>query len=295
MKASNKVKGALFAVGGGCCWGMSGCVGQYLFTVQQMDSYWLVPIRLFLAGVILCIYWMVKNPKQFIEPWKKKRTAAELLIYGVLGVGCCQFTYFYTIQLSSAAMATILQDVSPGIILLVVCIAGKRLPKIFEIVSLFLALLGVFLITTHGSFQSLVISPTALLVGMISAACVCIYTLTPVTLQKKYPTQLMQGWAFFLSGIFFLLVFHPWTVGYVPNFFGILGIAFVVLVGNIAAFGSYMTGVKLIGAQKASLYSFAEPVMAAILSTAFLGSSFTIWDACGFGCIFLMMLLLGKK
>ncbi|WP_370764614.1 DMT family transporter [Gemmiger formicilis] len=44
--------------------------------------------------------------------------------------------------------------------------------------------------------------------------------------------------------------------------------------------------------QKASLYSFAEPVTAAIISTLVLGSPFTLWDALGFGCIFLMLVLL---
>ena len=51
-------------------------------------------------------------------------------------------------------------------------------------------------------------------------------------------------------------------------------------------------GVKLIGAQKASLYSFAEPVTAAIISTFVLGSPFTMWDALGFACIFIMLVLL---
>ena len=40
-----------------------------------------------------------------------------------------------------------------------------------------------------------------------------------------------------------------------------------------------MKGVKLIGAQKASLYSFAEPVTAAIISTFVLGSPFTVGRA----------------
>ena len=53
-----------------------------------------------------------------------------------------------------------------------------------------------------------------------------------------------------------------------------------------------MSGVPLIGPQKASLYSFAEPVTAAIISTLVLGSPFTLWDALGFGCIFLMLVLL---
>ena len=51
---TDSIKGALLTMFGGMCWGVSGCVGQYLFTSQGMDSTWLVPIRLFLAGVILC-------------------------------------------------------------------------------------------------------------------------------------------------------------------------------------------------------------------------------------------------
>ncbi|WP_373466540.1 hypothetical protein, partial [Acinetobacter soli] len=33
---------------------------------------------------------------------------------------------------------------------------------------------------------------------------------------------------------------------------------------------------------------------AAIISTLVLGSSFTFWDALGFGCIFLMLVLLAR-
>ena len=64
------------------------------------------------------------------------------------------------------------------------------------------------------------------------------------------------------------------------------------VLGNVLAFSLYMSGVPLIGPQKASLYSFAEPVTAAIISTLVLGSPFTLWDALGFGCIFLMLVLL---
>jgi drug/metabolite transporter (DMT)-like permease len=66
----------------------------------------------------------------------------------------------------------------------------------------------------------------------------------------------------------------------------------VVVLGNVLAFSLYMSGVPLIGPQRASLYSFAEPVTAAIISTLVLGSPFTLWDALGFGCIFLMLVLL---
>ena len=132
----------------------------------------------------------------------------------------------------------------------------------------------------------------ALISGVFSAVCVVIYNMWPKNLQRQFTTPMLQGWAFLMGGTLFLLLFRPWSMGYVPNAIGILGIAGVVIIGNILAFSCYMQGVKLIGPQKASLYSFAEPVAAALISTLLLGSPFTIWDALGFGCIFLMLMLL---
>jgi len=292
---SDRIKGSALTMGGAACWGVSGCMGQYLFTREGMDSTWLVPIRLFLAGLILCGFFFIKDRKTLFDPWnvrKNPRNAIDLLVYGLAGVSCCQFTYFLTIQLSSAGMGTILQDVSPVIILLVVCIQQKREPRLFEVFSIVLALGGVFMLTTHGSLTNMAVSPAALVVGIISAFCVVIYTIWPQNLQKQYPTPMLQGWAFLMGGTFFALVFRPWRMNYVPNAAGIAGIAAVVLIGNVLAFSCYMSGVKYIGPQKSSLFSFAEPVTAAIISTLVLGSPFTVWDAIGFVCIFLMLVLL---
>ena len=292
---SDRIKGSALTMGGAACWGVSGCMGQYLFTREGMDSTWLVPIRLFLAGLILCGFFFIKDRKTLFDPWnvrKNPRNAIDLLVYGLAGVSCCQFTYFLTIQLSSAGMGTILQDVSPVIILLVVCIQQKRAPRLFEVFSIVLALGGVFMLTTPGSLTNMAVSPAALVVGIISAFCVVIYTIWPQNLQKQYPTPMLQGWAFLMGGTFFALVFRPWRMNYVPNAAGVAGIAAVVLIGNVLAFSCYMSGVKYIGPQKSSLFSFAEPVTAAIISTLVLGSPFTVWDAIGFVCIFLMLVLL---
>ena len=291
---SDRVKGALLTMGGAACWGISGCMGQYLFTRENMDSTWLVPIRLLLAGLLLCGYYFFKDRKQLFAPWNWKadpRNTIDLLVYGLAGVSFCQFLYFLTIQLSTAGIATILQDLSPVLILLVLCLQQRRTPRLFELCSILLALLGVFLLTTHGSLTSLAVSPAALAAGLVCACTVVIYTMWPKRLQAQYPTPLLQGWAFLLGGAAFHLIFRPWTMGYVPSAVGVIGILVVVLVGNVTAFSLYMSGVPLIGPQRASLYSFAEPVTAAILSTL-LGSPFTLWDALGFGCIFVMLVLL---
>lgn len=289
---NRNVKGALLSLFGGICWGLSGSMGQYLFQHEGMDSRWLVPVRLFLAGVIMLVWCFVRMKGKTFAPWKKKSDAGWMLLYCVGGIACCQFLYFLCIQLSTAGMATILQDISPVFILAATCMIQKRKPKGLEIISVILALCGVALITTHGDFSGTSISIGALAAGIGCAFCVMIYNMNFGHLLERYPVSLMQAWAFFLGGLLFGIVFHIWTIAYQPTFMGYLGIAFVVLVGNVLAFTSYIKGVSLIGGNRAILYGFSEPVTAAIVSTLVLKSPFTWADGLGFGMVFLMLVLI---
>lgn len=286
--------GALLTAFGGMCWGISGSVGQYLFTNEGMDSRWLVPVRLGLAGIVLLVYCALRYGKMTYQPWTNKKDALDLVIYGLLGVSCCQFFYFLTIQNSNAGTATILQNVSPVLILATECYIAKRIPVKREIFSVILALIGIWLIATHGT-GSLEVSSLALISGILSAVCVTIYNCYPKVLLNKYPITLLQGWAFLLGGIVFSFVFDVFHMHYVPTLTGWLGVAFVVLVGNVLAFTTYMRGVKMIGAEKAILYSFFEPLTAAIITVLFMGTPFTMADFIGFVCIFGMLVMISKK
>lgn len=296
---SRQCKGALMAVGGGICWGISGTMGQYLFTHEAMHTTWLIPIRLSLAGLLLFAYWLVKDRKLLFAPWRQRGSAVMLVLYGVLGVSMSQFLYFLTIQFSNAAVGTIMQDLSPVMVLLVACAAAHRKPRLYELVSIVLALLGVTLLTTHGDLTTFAVSPVALIAGVGSAVCVTVYNcLGPRQELRAYPVSLLQSWAFLMGAVLFALTMHPWTLGYTPTLRGVGGILLVVLFGNLLAFNLYMTGVKLIGPEKSVLYGFSEPVTAAILAVALLSTPFTLWDALGFAAVFAMLAVLsfgGKR
>ncbi|MDD5940437.1 MAG: DMT family transporter [Lachnospiraceae bacterium] len=294
---STTFPGALLATAGGICWGLSGTMGQYLFTHENMDSRWLVPLRLGFAGLILLFYCIFKDgPRKTFGIWRSKRDARTLVIYGLAGVSCCQFLYFLTIQLSTAGVGTILQDFSPIMILLYTCVQKRRRPTARQLSAITLALAGVALITTHGDFTTLSVSPAALVTGILSAVCVTIYNVTPGDLMDRYSVLLLQAWAFLMGSAAILLIFRPWTFHYVPSAMGCFGVFFVVVVGNVLAFPLYIQGVKLIGPEKGILYGFSEPLTAAFLGTVLLGSPFTGWDALGFALVFLMLFLIsGKK
>jgi drug/metabolite transporter (DMT)-like permease len=292
---NKETRGALLTLAGGICWGLSGSMGQYLFQHEGMDSRWLVPIRLGLAGIILLAFSIRRSGRKVLDPWRTREDRRDLLIYGIAGVSCCQFLYFLTIQLSTAGIATILQDLSPVMILLATCFLQHRRATGRELLSILLALAGVFLITTHGRIGQVAVPPAALLTGILCAGCVTIYNIQPRRLLSRYPVALLQGWAFLLGSLLFLLIFHPWTFRYVPSAMGWIGIAFVVLVGNVFAFTAYMTGVSLIGPNKAILYGFSEPVTAAIVTVFLMSSPFTIYDALGFAAVFCMLAIISAK
>ena len=279
---TDRWKGAILAMLGGIGWGVSGSVGQFLFTAEGMSSRWLVPVRLGLAGILLLGWELLSNGKKTFAPWKKRRDVIDLLIYGIAGVSMCQYFYFRTIELSDAAIGTILQNLSPVFILIASSIVLRRLPSGFEYAAVALALAGVFFLSTHGDLRHLAIDSKALLTGILSAVCVTIYNVYPRRLLSTFPLTVLQGWAFLLGSLFFIPVFQPARY-YVPlTEAGIRGIAVVVLIGNIFSFLCYMEGVKLIGPKRSILYGFSEPASAALITVLLFHQPFTCYDVFGF-------------
>lgn len=293
---NRQLKGAICALTGGLCWGVSGSIGQYAFTHTEMQTQWLVPIRLFSAGMIIMLWNLYRyGGSAVMKPWKNRHDVVDLLIYAIPGVGLSQLFYFATIQLSTAGVATILQDLSPIPILIWTCIAAHRRPRLREILSVVLAVFGVMLITTHGRTDTIAVSTSALVCGILCAVAVAIYNVQPVHLLSRHPLLIVQSWAFILSGLLFFFIFRPWTYHFVPGGVALLCIVLVIAIGNLLAFPIYMAGVTAIGGKKANLYGFMEPISAAVISTLFLGSPFTIFDAIGFACVFAMLVLISAE
>ena len=71
------------------------------------------------GGLILFVYWLVKDRRLLFAPWRQRDSAVMLVLYGIFGISLSQFLYFLTIQFSNAAIGTIMQDLSPVMVLLV--------------------------------------------------------------------------------------------------------------------------------------------------------------------------------
>ena len=266
------LRGFLCAALGGVCWGASGTVGQYLFTRQGLDSGWLTVVRMFLAGVVLLGGALVRHRPQLRAIWSDRRDALRLVLFSVGGLMTCQYTYLAAIRYSNSATATVLQYMGQALILLWVCLRARRLPTRREGAALVLALLGAFLLATHGSLTALALSPQALFWGLCAAVA------------------LMLG--MFIGGVVMLVLTQAWRIPVALNAAVALGTLEISVVGTALAFTLYLQGVSDVGGVRASLLACTEPVSAALCAALWLHTSFAWQDLLGFAAILVMAVLI---
>lgn len=104
---NRSLKGICFTVAGGCCWGMSGVMGKYLFDAKDLTATWLVTVRLLGAGICLLLLMYQRKGNSISRVWKRKDSAVNQLIFGIIGMAMCQMTYFLAIQESNPGTAAL--------------------------------------------------------------------------------------------------------------------------------------------------------------------------------------------
>jgi len=278
-------KGFIYTTIGATLWGINGAFAEFLFLQKGVTSDWLTPYRLLLAGVFLLVYLYAKDKNKIFDIFRNTKDLIRVFVFGVFGMLGTQYTYFTTIQHSNAGIATVLQYFGPTLILLYVCFKEKRKPKPYEVVVLFLSLLGVFILATHLDKNTLKISSVALFWGMLSAITLVIYTVQPAEILKKYGTAVVIAWGMFIGGITLSITVKPWEQPVKVDIVVIVFLLLIVLLGSIFAFLFYLSGVGIIGPTKASMIACIEPVVATICSVVFLGNPFSFLDAIGFAFI----------
>ena len=290
-----RYKGMIFAVIGGIFWGLAGVFGQYLFVNHGLNARWLVSVRLLLAGVLLLIPVMIKEKNQVFAIWKEKRNIPMIFLFAIFGMGLCQLAYYTAVQLSNAGTATVIQYTGPAMIMVYFCVRYRRKPKPIQVAALIMAMAGVFLLATKGDVTSLSISPEALIWGILSAVALAAYNLIPVNLMAKYGTLSVIGWGMLLAGIMMAAYVRPWNIIGVWDWKAVGALAVVVIVGTILSFAFYMEGVRLAGAQTASLIASVEPVTATVATVLMMGVAFTVQEVIGIAVIIIAVIILSLK
>lgn len=287
--------GVLFTVVGALLWGVSGTSGQFLLQHRGLTSGWLVAVRMLMAGLILLVLCYKKEEGAIFRVWKDKRDRLDMFLFAALGLSFCQYTYFATISHSNAGTATVLQFLAPVLIMVYLSFKNSRLPRPAEMTAIIFAVAGIFLLATHGRFDSLSTSKEALTYGLLSAVAVVIYNLQPARLIKTYGTLLSLGWGMLIGGILLSIMYQPWRIIGTWDIAAFASLLVIILFGTVISFSLYLEGVQRIGATVGSLLSSAEPLSATFLSVVWLGTSLHWTDLVGIVLILSTVFLLTLK
>lgn len=276
-------------------WGVSGTCGQFLFQQRGISVEWLMSARMLGAGSLLLLTAVIQKDKDILGIWKDKTSRKKLLIFGIFGMLTVQYSYFAAIKYSNAATATILQFSAPVLIALYLALRHAQRLSVFEYLAILLAVTGTFLLVTHGNIHTLNISPFAFILGMASAVSLAVYTLLPGELLKKHTALSVIGWGLFIGGIAISCVKAPWHPDGVWDVYTYANAFFVVIFGTLLPFYMYLKAVQMIGGQKASLLTSAEPLSATLIAVAWLGISFKAIDWVGALFIIATVFMLSMK
>lgn len=273
------------AIMGALFWGLSGTSVQFLENAKHLNVEWLLEVRLLVAGLLTILLAYIQDGIRIFDIFKHPKDFGKLLIFGLLGIALAQYSYFKAIAISGVGVATVLQYVAPTLLIIYLFLRYFKKPTPAEFCCVLLALTGTICIVSQEGLDISTINGDALFWGLISAASICVYTLQPIELLKKYSTTSIVGFAMFICGILSLAMFQQIDAEAIWDGMTWLGLFTIIILGTVVSFNAYIEGVRRIGAIQGSILSSLEPISAALFGWALLGNEFTLVGIFGMFCI----------
>lgn len=276
--------GVIMAVSAATLWGLSGTFGQFLFSDRAFDPEWLVATRLLVSGALLLAFAALRG-FPVLAVWKTRRSAVQLVLFGVLGMLGVQYTFFAAILHSNAPTATILQYTAPVLIAVYLALKDRAWPGVKVLSTIALTIVGTFLLVSGGDFGTLSIAPLGLFWGLLSALALAFYSIQPAELLRTHRSAVVVAWGMLIGGIVLAPLGKPWAPVGVWDGMTWLALFVIIILGSFLAFTLYISSIRAIGPQIASLLASAEPLAATFFTVLWLRTPFGIVDALGGVCI----------
>lgn len=291
---AEKRLGTLITLIAGIAWGLSGVSGQYLMS-RGVSVDMITSLRLLVSGFFLVGLAYATVKEQLLAVLKDKNALLGISIFAMLGLVLNQTAYLQAIYHTNAGTATVLQYLCPILVLAYTCLKDRQVPTGTEIISILLAIMGTFLIATHGQLNELSITPIGLFWGIFSAFTYALYIILPGKLIRLYGSMVVIGLGMLMGGIVVTLGVQTWKQSLpldTGTTFGLLGI---VGVGTIFAYTAFLKGVSLVGPVNGSLLASIEPIASVFFAVWLVNEQFYTIDFVGMLLILLAVLLISMK
>ena len=295
MMKRYEVIGIILTLLGATLWGVSGTSVQFIGNFRNMNLEWLLTMRLITAGLLAVLYGWIRQGNAIFNVFRNWRDTLGLIIFGVFGMALCQYTYFRSIVIAGAGIATVLQYLAPSMIIIYLLMRYGKRPSTGEIISVILALAGTICLMGNNGFSFESFRSDVLFWGLLSAVGVAVYSVSPVRLLATYGTIPIVGFGMLLSGLVAAALFQQPHSYATWDVWTVVGCFNVVFLGTIVSFNAYLEGVKRIGAVSGSILSSIEPISAAFFGWALLGNQFNWVGILGMAMIIATVIIIALE
>jgi len=290
-----EIIGIILTLLGATLWGVSGTSVQFVGNFRNMNLEWLLTMRLITAGLLTVLYGWIRQGNAVFNVFRNWRDTLGLVIFGVFGMALCQYTYFRSIVIAGAGIATVLQYLAPSMIIIYLLVRYGKRPSTGEIISVILALVGTICLMGNNGFSFESFRSDVLFWGLLSAVGVAVYSVSPVRLLATYGTIPIVGFGMLLSGLVAAALFQQPHSYATWDVWTVVGCFNVVFLGTIVSFNAYLEGVKRIGAVPGSILSSIEPISAAFFGWALLGNQFNWVGILGMAMIIATVIIIALE
>lgn len=295
MMKRYEIIGIILTLLGATLWGVSGTSVQFVGNFRNMNLEWLLTMRLITAGLLTVLYGWIRQGSAIFNVFRNWRDTLGLVIFGVFGMALCQYTYFRSIVIAGAGIATVLQYLAPSMIIIYLLVRYEKRPSTGEIISVILALAGTICLMGNNGFSFESFRSDVLFWGLLSAVGVAVYSVSPVRLLATYGTIPIVGFGMLLSGLVAAALFQQPHSYATWDVWTVVGCFNVVFLGTIVSFNAYLEGVKRIGAVSGSILSSIEPISAAFFGWALLGNQFNWVGILGMAMIIATVIIIALE
>ncbi|OMC82402.1 DMT family transporter [Viridibacillus sp. FSL H8-0123] len=279
---SHRLRGIILIISGAMLWGATGPLMEWVLSNSELTVPFMLTVRLVLAGIILLSFLLITK-KDVTSIWRYPVWWRKLVIFGVLGMLGVQYSFVAAIDASNAVVATLLQFLAPIFIIIFVSISYRKWPPKYQVLGILGTLVGLFLLLTNASFETLLVSSEALLWGVVVGLTFAFYTLYPAAIMKEWGVLIVVGWGMLIGGIVLGVISRVWSSDESSLLLDpkiALMLTAIIFFGT-AAFVLFLSSMKYITAVETSVLSSMEPLTAMIISVIWLGRTLAIWQIVG--------------
>ena len=259
--------GYLVVIASAVVYGCMPILTQFIYA-DGMNAAGIVFIRNLLSIPMLAIATKISGAKLTIP-------LRSLPSVGILTtLGCCltPILLYFSYTEVDTGVATVLHFVFPAVVMLIGVVFLKHRVTLVSGISLALSISGIAMFYTPGAEIGVFGGIIAILSGVVYA--VYIVGISKFEYSEISPLSFNLWGSVFSTVVSFFICLFSGTLCFPSTLGGFLLCVLLALFSNLVAVVLFQSGAAIIGGERASILSTAEPIVCVIVGIAFLDESF---------------------